>query len=174
MDICTSESEDEYDGGTISEFEGSDDSMQGDDTLFDPEAISDIESDASTGDESIETLSACSSPPASPTTQTDFTLLSDPFSDTRPNPLPTCNTDFPDVHPSIILHHEASAMSALDCFQLFMGKDVVAALCLWTNTRAAYFFRDHPNISPKKFMGKKWSDVSEEEMYVYRVFVRRS
>lgn len=148
MDISTTDSEDEYDGGIKREFEGSDVSMEGDDTLFDPEAISDVESDASSGDESIETLSASSglscSPPASPPTaagrQTDFTLLSDPFSDTRPNPLPTCNTDFPDVHPSIILHHEASAMSDLDCFQLFMGKDVIAALCLWTNTCAAYFF----------------------------------
>lgn len=127
MDVPTSDTEDEYDGGTISDFEGSDDSMEGDDTLFDPEAISEGESDASTDDESIETLSATSglsgTPPGSPPTaagrQSDFTLLSDPFSDTRPNPLPTCNTDFPDVHPSIILHHEGSAMSALDCFQLF-------------------------------------------------------
>ncbi|MPD03471.1 hypothetical protein E2C01_099111 [Portunus trituberculatus] len=129
MDICTTDCEDKYDGGTISESEGSDDSMEGDDTLFDPEAISDVENDASSGDESIETLSTSSglscSPPASPPSaagrQTDFTLLSDPFSDTRPNPLPTYNTDFPDVHLSIILHHEATAMSALDCFQLFMG-----------------------------------------------------
>ena len=58
MDIPTTDSEDEYDGGTISEFEGSDDSMEGDDALFDPEAISDVESDASSDDESIETLSA--------------------------------------------------------------------------------------------------------------------
>ena len=54
MDISTTDSEDEYDGGTISEFEGSDDLMEGGDTLFDPEAISDVESDAGSGDESIE------------------------------------------------------------------------------------------------------------------------
>ena len=34
MDICTTDIEDEYDGGTMSEFEGSDDSMEGDDTLI--------------------------------------------------------------------------------------------------------------------------------------------
>ena len=53
MDISTSDSEDEYDGGTISQFQGSDHSMEGDDTLFDPEAISDVESNASSDDESI-------------------------------------------------------------------------------------------------------------------------
>lgn len=58
-------------------------------------------------------------------------------------------------------------MSVLDCFQLFMGKDMIAALWLWTNTRAAYFFPDNPNVSRKTFMGKKWSDVTEEEMYIF-------
>lgn len=144
--IPTSESEDEYDAGTISEFEGSDDSMEGEGTLFDPESISDVESEASSNNGSIE-MSAGSrvsgspgSPPTATARHTDFTLISDPFSDTRPHPLPTCNTNFPDVHPSIILHHEGNAVSALHCFHLFMGKDRTAALCLWTNTRAAYFF----------------------------------
>lgn len=76
-----------------------------------------------------------SSPPASPpgavaSPPTQFTLLSDPFSDSRPNPLPTCDIDFTDVHPNIILHHQNHPMSAFDCLQLFMGKDVVTALCL--------------------------------------------
>lgn len=60
MDMPTSDSKDECDGGTISESEGSEDSKEEDDTLFDPEAISDVESDASNDDESIETLSASS------------------------------------------------------------------------------------------------------------------
>ena len=48
------------------EFEGSDDSMEGDDTLFDPEAIRDVMSVASSDDESIETLSASNGLSGSP------------------------------------------------------------------------------------------------------------
>lgn len=93
-------------------------------------------------------------PQLPPDTHTDFTLLSDTFSHARPHPLPTCNTDVPDVHPIIVVHHEGNARSDLHCFHLFMGKDRTAALYLWTNTRAAYFFETIPTLVLRNFWVK--------------------
>ena len=77
MDIpTTSDSEDEYDGGTMSEFEGSDDSEGDGDTFYDP----DEESEA--GSECASSGVSGSPPPSHPAASgrhSDFTLLSYTF-----------------------------------------------------------------------------------------------
>lgn len=162
------------DDGVGSEFEGSDDGTQTDITVSDSdqEYLPENDPDASSSEESDDSdmaAEAAAAPPQLPAAiaAPDFVILGDPFADRRPSALPEVDDDFPDVHPEIISHHEEHPMSAMECFQLFIPKDVVSSLCLWTNVRAAKFFREHPNINPNKFMGKKWRDVKEDEMYVF-------
>lgn len=49
----------------------------------------------------------------------------------------------------------------------FFDSDIVASLCSWTNTRAAYHFRDNPTSDPHRFIGRTWVNVTEDEMYVF-------
>ncbi|XP_064116750.1 piggyBac transposable element-derived protein 4-like [Macrobrachium nipponense] len=166
--MSSDESDNEDFRPQFSDFEGSTDGGESDvsfddsDTDYVPEVVSDSEEDSGTS----ETLSVESNG-SSPRGDVSFRLLSDPFSDSRPGDLPTYVSDFEDVHPVILHHHDQHPMNAFDCLQLFLGVDVISSLCEWTNTRAAYFFRDNPEKTKKNFMGKKWNDVTVEEMYIF-------
>ncbi|XP_064092990.1 piggyBac transposable element-derived protein 4-like [Macrobrachium nipponense] len=166
--MSSDESDNEDFRPQFSDFEGSTDRDESDvsfddsDTDYVPEVDSDSEEDSGTS----ETISVKSNG-SSPSGDVSFRLLSDPFSDSRPGDLPTYVSDFEDVHPVILHHHDQYPMNAFDCLQLFLGVDVISSLCEWTNTRAAYFFRDNPRKTKKNFMGKKWTDVTVEEMYIF-------
>ena len=75
--------------------------------------------------------------------------------------------DFPDVHPEVIYENENHPYSAMDCFMLFMGKDMVGKMCEWTNARANKFFVDNSTKSKKCFMGRSRRDVTISELYVF-------
>lgn len=148
------------------------DSLDESDSDYDPEN----EIGESDSDSSVETLSAsegeqhddsASGPPSPGPAVSRFTLLCDPFADKRPDPLPSLKQEFANVHPGVIAHHESEPMSVLQCFKLFFDSDIVASLCSWTNTRAAYHFRDNPTSDPHRFIGRTWVNVTEDEMYVF-------
>ena len=105
--------------------------------------------------------------PSPASAPTGFQLMSDPFSDSRPHPLPPVTQDFEDVHPEVGLDHESHPYTALDCFRLFLSREIVTSVCGWINARAAVFFRDSPRVTRKNFMGRQWRDVKEDEFYVF-------
>ena len=106
-----SDSEEELHLHLDSEFEHSDDEWERDidndsdiDSVYEPEEESlESEDEGSCSSEALtgSDLSRSSSP--IPHT---FILLSDPFSDQRPNDLPQIEQDFPDVHPEILYENE--------------------------------------------------------------------
>lgn len=157
------------------DFEGSDDDgdysqediepSDSEDSDYKP---SESDSEEDTSDElSEETVSGSEGSDASATPASTCHLLSNPFGDNRPLPLPTVQLDFDDVHPELIVRHESHPFSAFECFKLFMTDEVIQFLVRCTNARADIFFRDNPTKSRKKFMGKNWTDVTEDEMYVF-------
>ena len=97
-----------------------------------------------------------------------FRLLSDPFSDRRPHPLPLLVQDFPDVHPEVLYEGQTRNFNALDCFRLFVTRELVELLCVWTNARADKFFADNAGThNRRRFMGRAWVPVTVSEFFTF-------
>ncbi|XP_050709301.1 piggyBac transposable element-derived protein 4-like [Eriocheir sinensis] len=165
----SSESDSEGDLAHLEELQGSDDNetqsegfISDSDEEYLPENDSEASSYEEESDGSVDDADRPRSP-ALPAPLHAFTLMADPFADQRPGTVPVLTEDFSGVHPDV----PRNDMSALDCFELFMSDEVIQSLCLWTNVRATKFFRDNPTINPNKFMGKKWLDVTKDEMNVF-------
>lgn len=97
------------------------------------------------------------------THQHSLTLTSDLFADHHHGSVLVLTEDLSGYHPDTT----RCDMSALKYFQQFISDKVVESVCLWTNAHTASFsfLMGKPTINPK-FMGKKWQDVTKDEMSV--------
>ena len=72
-----------------------------------------------------------------PVTEQSWFLMSDPFNDSRPDPLP----DYVDDGQAVIKAGVPTFENESQAFCAFFDEHMVTQLCLWTNERAEDFFR---------------------------------
>ncbi|KAK3881224.1 hypothetical protein Pcinc_014306 [Petrolisthes cinctipes] len=90
-------------------------------------------------------------------------LISDVFSDERPEDIPEFNTDYYGLNPAL---GALSFSSPSDAFKAYFDNTLVNKICEWTNTRADMYFANHPE-KRGKVNSLKWRNVTQDDMFTF-------
>lgn len=96
-----------------------------------------------------------------------WNLLRDPFSDVRPEDVPTLTTLYEGINEAL---EGYQCFTAYDAFILFFSDEVMEKLCQWTNEKAEIFFNKNP-AKNRKTNGLSWKQVSKSDMYTFLALV---
>lgn len=90
-------------------------------------------------------------------------LISDIFSDRRPEPRPQFTAAFSGINPNL---GEAPFSRPSDAFKVYFDRELVSLLCDWTNQKAEKYFQDHPE-KKGKVNNVTWKAVTPDDMYTF-------
>lgn len=90
-------------------------------------------------------------------------LISDIFSDERPEEIPQFISDYDGLNPAL---GSFPFYSPSDAFKMFFDDTLIRKICNWTNSRADLYFATHPG-KRGKVNSLKWHNVTPDDMYIF-------